>query len=289
MKKKIWLATGLAVVFLSALCCTRFSPQTKAYSSKKNTPTLSRTSTPSPTPKPITPYGQSGAWNVIFADEFNGTGLNLATWEPSWFAGNNISAPVNTADANCYDPKQLSVSSGTLKITAVSTSLSACHTRSGAQAGYASGLINSRTSFTYSYGYMEARVYLPGSSGNIYNWPAFWSDGTGEWPTTGEIDVMEALSTHKPCYHYHYRDTNGIDQAPGGCANIDATGWHIYGTYWEPGKITYYYDGVPVGVITTGVVSSPQFLIVNYALNQSFGIHAGKTMQLDYVRVWKKL
>ena len=128
-------------------------------------------------------------------------------------------------------------------------------------------------------------MFLPGSGGDIFNWPAFWSNGTGQWPITGEIDVMEGLSGHQPCWHYHYQ-AGGQHQGPGGCANMDGTGWHVYAAKWEPGKITWYYDGNEVGVWTTGVVGAQHFLILNHGLKDEYGIHVPATVDVDYVRVW---
>lgn len=234
------------------------------------------------------PYGRTGNWNLIFSDEFDGTSLNTSVWEPSWFQGNNISNPVNSDEDGCYDPAQISVGDGNLRLAATATSKSNCRKRDGSQAGYASGLVNTRNSFQFSYGYFEARMYLPGNNGDIWNWPAFWSNGFGPWPVTGEIDVMESLSGHQPCWHYHYQDNSGQHQGPGGCVNwSDPTGWNIYAAHWEPGKITYYYNGTQVGTITTGVVSSPHYLILNNGINDRYGINVPSTVLVDYVRVWK--
>jgi len=52
--------------------------------------------------------------------------------------------------------------------------------------------------------------------------------------------------------------------------------------------VTYYYDGVDVGSITTGITSSPMYLILNntvspYSPNDS----EADSMQVQYVRVWQ--
>ena len=83
---------------------------------------------------------------------------------------------------------------------------------------YASGLVESAHDFTFTYGRMEARIWLPPGSGQAHNWPAFWANGTGTWPVTGELDVMEALEGHA-CWHFH--STLG---GPGGCAPLPNPG-----------------------------------------------------------------
>lgn len=231
-----------------------------------------------------------GTWEMVFNDEFNGTSVDLNKWEPSWFQGNNnFSPPINSDEDGCYHSSQSTVSGGNLNLAAVATSNPLCKKKDGSQASYVSGLVNTRQKFQFTYGYYEARMYLPGSGGEIWNWPAFWSNGYGPWPVTGEIDVMEALSGRQPCWHYHYEDSSGNHQGPGGCVNWSTPwGWHTFAAHWEAGRVTYYYDGVQVGTITSGIVSVPHYLILNNGINDRYGINVPAAVLVDYVRVWQK-
>ena len=147
----------------------------------------------------------------------------------------------------------------------------------------------SRNRGDWRYGKFEISAKMPDVLGT---WSAIWMLPTvnqyGSWPTSGEIDIMEGLSEHKACWHYHYLDTSGNHQGPGGCANLsDSTGWHIFAVNWQPGKLTYYYDGIKVGDWTVGVVGADHFIILNYGINDRYGINVPATMLVDYVRVWK--
>jgi beta-glucanase (GH16 family) len=222
--------------------------------------------------------------NYKFTDEFNGTSLDLNKWRPNWLAGSDttITKPVNGAEESCYDPAQVSVSGGYLHLKAVQRQ---CRASNGQTYNYASGLIQTyNKGFTYTYGHLEARVFMPGN-GSVQNWPAIWANGAppGTWPHDGENDMVEGLNG-KNCYHFH-SDSGG----PGGCANMSpASGWHIFRADWEPGKVTYIYDGNVVGTITQGITSSPMYLIANYGISSELGGPKVLPSELlvDYIRVW---
>ncbi len=237
---------------------------------------------PTPTSAPNTaptPVGQTGNWKMIFNDEFTGTALNLAKWRPNWLGSSDtaITGPVNSSESACFDPRQVTVANGELDLTAVARSCNGYR--------YASGMIQTNGKFNFSYGYMEARIWTPAGTGM---WPAFWTDGQN-WPTDGEIDILEAYGTDNSEYHYHYAGCGG-DCGPGGSVLVSGAtkGWHTYAADWEPGSIKWYYDGRQVWQYTSGVVSSPQFVILNLALNSNSAA-VPATMKVDYVRVWRRV
>lgn len=225
------------------------------------------------------PNGIGGTWELQFQDEFDGNSLDLSKWRPNWLAGSDtaITKPVNGLEKSCYDPKQVSVADGELRLTAEKRTCQSWQ--------YASGLIQSNGKFNYTYGYAEARMWLPAGKGL---WPAFWTNGQN-WPKDGEIDVLEAYGDDEATYHYHYSCGSG-DCGPGGGKVISGatSGWHTYAVYWEPGKITWYYDGKEVWKYTTGVISVPHYLIANLGID---GTNAPlpATLRVDYIRVWKPL
>jgi beta-glucanase (GH16 family) len=144
-------------------------------------------------------------------------------------------------------------------------------------------MINSDGKFEFTYGLMEARIWLSGKGRLITDWPAFWADGQN-WPKDGEIDVIEGLGG-QACWHFVNPRSN-----PGGCVPGRFTnGWHTFGADWEPGSITYYYDGHIVGVVKTGITSAPLYLILNLATAHEYGIpvRVPATIRVDYVRVWQ--
>jgi beta-glucanase (GH16 family) len=225
-----------------------------------------------------------GPWTLKFSDDFNGPGLDRSKWRPNWLGGSDsdVTKPINGAELSCYDPGQVRVGRGFARLWVAQQS---CRANNGSTYAYRSGLIQTYNHYRFTYGYMEARMWLPHGTGTPVDWPAFWADGTGTWPSTGEIDVMEVLDGGNLCWHFHY--SGG---APGGCPSIgNRAGWHTFGADWEPGSITFYYDGAKVGRVTSGVTRSPMYLIANLAISNSYGgrmAHHTHT-SIDYVRVWQ--
>jgi beta-glucanase (GH16 family) len=147
---------------------------------------------------------------------------------------------------------------------------------------YASGMITSDGKFGFTYGFLEARVWLPGGA-SVTDWPAVWAVGRS-WPQDGELDLVEGLGG-QACWHFH--DPAG---GPGGCpTDAFAGGWHTFGADWEPGSVSWYYDGVPVGTVTSGITAAPMYLVLNLAADDENGgpLQAPATLRVDYVRLWQ--
>ncbi|MFY9934628.1 MAG: glycoside hydrolase family 16 protein [Streptosporangiaceae bacterium] len=240
----------------------------------------SSTSSAGPAPLP-------GAWTLKFDSEFSGSGLETSMWSTGWY-GSGVTAPVSDQEDDCYDPSQVSQGGGALSLTLTRKSENC----GNGDARYAAGLVSTNGKFSFTYGLVEARVWLPAASGKpgeVANWPAVWADGK-TWPTDGEIDIAEAIGG-RLCGHLHNAASpQGIGAGGGtGCpAGSYTGGWHTFAVNWEPGNITFYYDGRDVGSVTSGVTSAPMFLILDYATGGAGGpAQAPATMKVDYVRVWQ--
>jgi beta-glucanase (GH16 family) len=261
------------------------TPTSTPTGTPTSTPDATASSTPGATASPPAttgdaPLGIPGAWRKAFSDEFNGTSLDGSKWNPNWLGCSGCTTPpVNSSEQAAYAPSQVSVSEGSLHLRATAQQT----TVNGKTYPYRSGLVESNGRAEFTYGAFEARIHTPSSGSQIANWPAFWGNGQN-WPTDGEMDIMEGLGG-SACYHFH--SSSG---GPGSCASGSFTGWHTYGAEWKPGSVTYYYDGKQVGQITSGITSAPMYLILNHGISSQ---HGGPTvssadMMVDYVRVWKR-
>ena len=216
---------------------------------------------------------------MIFDDEFNGSSLNTGYWSSGLWGMNG---PVGSYDLDCHQPSQVTEGGGELDLNAIAQT-STCTTASGTVTEpYDSGIVSTNGTFQFAYGVIEARAWLPGSS-VVTDWPGIWA--VAQQANGGELDVMEGLSG-QACWHYH----NPYGDRPGACPPGKWTGgWHTFAADWEPGKVTWYYDGVPVGSDTNGIATSPEYLVLDILVDKTYGgpIQTPATLRLDYVRVWQ--
>lgn len=226
----------------------------------------------------VTPYGSiPGTWSLVFDDEFNNTTLDTNKWNVE-----GPRSPNNSQEQDCYAPSAVSVGSGALNIAILNTPC----TVGGNTWPYTGGQLDSHGHFDTTYGYFEAHVYVPGSGGKISNWPAWWLVGQS-WPADGEIDQFEGYMGGAG---WHYM--NSSQQWQGSYQSQDYTGWHIYAVNWQANKVTYYYDGVQVGQITSGLTTSlPLHLMLDNTTAPEGNVGGPQAipaiMKVDYVRVWK--
>ena len=82
-------------------------------------------------------------------------------------------------------PNQVTAGNGELDLTMIART----ETCGGVTRSLASGIVNSDSTFRFTYGYAEARIWMPAGSAL---WPAWWTDGQN-WPSDGEIDVVEGI------------------------------------------------------------------------------------------------
>src|SRR5262249_38179692 len=145
---------------------------------------------------------------------------------------------ISTIDLACNDPAQVTVGGGTLNLTVGARSCSAV---TGENYSYASGVVQTYPHFNFTYGFMEARIWLDGTSTAAFDRPGWWTDGSAlNWPNSGEISVMEGLND-RLCWHYYFSG-GSPSHCPSGVASVG--GWHTFGANWQPGRIDFYYDGV---------------------------------------------
>ena len=189
------------------------------------------------------------------SDEFNGTSLNTGRW--NYYTGGWKDE--NQQVQNCYtsEEENVNVRNGSLNLVGLYKPGKTCtgNTKTG---DFTSGFVETRNSTNLIEGYYEARIKMPK---NKSTWPGFWMSPTvktyGEWPNSGEIDVVEAKgSNHKfAASDAHWRDKNTPAGQPGSHRSrqgvipstkfdtLDTTEWHTYGVKISKCKLEYFIDG----------------------------------------------
>ncbi len=220
---------------------------------------------------------------TLFFDDFTTRELDRSRWTPEVWGhtvNNEQQAYIDAPEviAAVEGDAAAGAESGALAITARHRAGFVAE-KTGRTFDFVSGRLITRGKFEFTYGTAAARMKLPAGAGL---WPAFWLLGTGKWPDTGEIDVMEnvgdpawvSVALHGPGYS---GDTPLVSRFafPGG---RDATGWHVYSVDWAPDAIQFRVDDaviyrVPRATVETHgrwAYDNPKYLIVNLALGGNY-------------------
>lgn len=252
-------------------------------------PTSSPTSNPSPSP-----VGQSGSWRMVFNDEFNGSSLDSSKWRTCfWWADTTCSIETNK-ELELYNPQDVLVQNGVLRLRAQKRDMVAWN---GVTYHYTAGMVMSGgrsgkipPEFTFTYGYAEARVWVPAGKGL---WPAFWMLPVS-YNSRPEIDIMEILGDTTTQYHMNYHYIGG-DAGTTWNGPDFSSGWHVIGIDWQPTAIVWYVDGVERWRYTdqAKISNEPEYLLLNLAVGGTWpGSPDSNTafpsyFDVDYVRVWQ--
>ena len=159
------------------------------------------------------------------------------------------------------------------------------------------------------YGRFEIKAKLPKGRGT---WPAIWmlsSDNAyGNWPGSGEIDIMEHVgydlnNVHFSIHTSAYNHTRGTQKSTNKIIPDATDAFHIYRVDWTPYAVRGYIDGISYFEFinnntgfTAWPFNKPFHLILNTAVGGDWGGVQGidntvfpATMQVDYVRVYKMI
>jgi beta-glucanase (GH16 family) len=206
---------------------------------------------------------------TLFDDDFAGDALDRAKWNVI------VTGPTVNDEQQAYVDSSdvLTVSDGMLTIRP--RFHQGFRTPEGRTFDFVSGRIDTRGKFDFTYGSAAARMKLSTGAGL---WPAFWALGSGRWPDSGEIDVMEnvgvanwtSVALHGPGY---FGNTPLMKRA-----SVDVTTWHVYSVDWTPDLLVFRIDGNEIYRVSKADVEkfgrwsydNPKHLILNLALGGSY-------------------
>ena len=243
-------------------------------------------------------------WQLVWADEFEGSALDSEKWEWEVNArggGNN--------ELQYYTDRveNTRIQGGQLHLIARRETF----TGPEGTRGYTSARIRTRHRGDWRYARIEVRARLPRGQGI---WPAIWmmptDDVYGGWAASGEIDIMEYLG-QKPrevfgTLHYGAAWPRNVHSGatysrPDGQGFDEA--FHVFALEWEHGEIRWYVDGEHYQTQTRWHTEGAPFpapfdqrfhLILNVAVGGNLPGSPDETtifpqsMIVDYVRVYQR-
>ncbi|EKO3922388.1 glycoside hydrolase family 16 protein [bacterium 19MO03SA05] len=213
------------------------------------------------------PLEPSPKWQLVWADEFDGSEINKRNWsleENCWGGGNNEQQCYTKRARNAY------VQDGYLHIVAHKESFTGSDDAEGKPGmnktlPFTSARLRSKDKRDHKYGRFEIRAKLPSGQGT---WPAIWMLPTdnkyGTWAASGEIDIMEAVNLKAQSdapgaqagdqenriygsLHYGKTWPDNVYSGQGASLpnSINPTDdFHTYAIEWEEGEIRWYVDNI---------------------------------------------
>mmetsp|Transcript_47722 Transcript_47722/g.102248 ORF Transcript_47722/g.102248 Transcript_47722/m.102248 type:complete len:550 (+) Transcript_47722:58-1707(+) len=271
---------------------------------------LGSAATYSPSPASSTssaPLEVSGGeeWKLVWSDEFNGYSVDTSKWDVV-----NKGGGFGNAELQFYTPNNAQVANGVLSITAK------CDNYQGHS--FTSSKLQTKGKAQWGPGVrVEVRAKVPNARGT---WPAIWmlpvSNAYGNWPYSGEIDIMETVgcstdtiwgTVHTGAFN-HMKNTQAFNTVPAA-----VTDWHTYTLRWEKAGLEWYIDDVLYGAFSPTELDSSDkwpynqefYLILNLAVGGSWGASclggqspscassdfggSGQVMEVDYARIYAKV
>ena len=173
-------------------------------------------------------------------------------------------------------------------------------------AEYTSSSLTTSGHQSFQYGHFELRARIPTEAGM---WPAWWTLGvSGQWPSNGEIDIMEFYQSKLLANVACGTDTAWQakwDSSTKSLASLGAnwaSQFHVWTMDWDDQNIVLSVDGQQLNTTSLSSMLNPDgkspftqkaYLLVNLAIGgQNGGDPANTTFpkryEIDYLRVFQK-
>ena len=248
-------------------------------------------------------YDPGAGWELVWADEFEGTTLNPDNWNRQVEKAGRFNTEWQRYTDNTDNAY---VENNCLVIKAI---------HKGDVHGmdqYTSARLNTAQKQTWKYGKIVARMKLPYGKGI---WPAFWmlganideNGGDTPWPRSGEIDILELYGTNDDAVieaNLHFADDSGDHDQMGAASyklqeGIFADDFHIFELEWTAEQMVWRVDGEEFASysIASDEVSEFHkefFLLINLAVGGTFARRPDDTtpfpqyFYVDWVRVYQQ-
>ena len=175
---------------------------------------------------------------------------------------------------------------------------------------YTSSCLTTRGLHSWKYGVFEVKARIKTQNGL---WPAIWFLGVeGEWPSCGEIDLMEYYQGNilaNACWGTRRRWQPKWNVSKEPLSFFSDPNWdqkfHLWRMKWDNQKITLFVDGILLNTIDLNQTINtsnkgprnpfhqPHYLLLNLAIGGQNGGNPTQTpfpsrYEIDFVRVYQK-
>jgi beta-glucanase (GH16 family) len=237
-----------------------------------------------------------GAWNLAFADEFNGDRVDWSKWTVN-SSSQRCNAPGASGNEGANQQLELNRAANAwiynrhyLVITALRGAVqSPCSTH---VYPWTSSLLSTRylqVDPRAGRWYLEQRAVLPAARGF---WPAFWTWQAPGQQVWSEVDGYEFYSdNHRRLYmtvHASGRTAGCVWPTPYGFD--PASQWHTYGVEISAAGTQWYVDGRDV-CLTPLAATAPMSVIANQAVYATIPPLSTTTrayLRVDWIRIWRR-
>jgi beta-glucanase (GH16 family) len=249
-------------------------------------------------------------YELVWSDEFNSEGVpDPSKWEYD-------SGFVRNEEAQWYQRQNAVCEGGNLVITGKKERKAnpdfvagSTNWRTNRQfAEYTSACLKMIKTHAFKYGKLEVRAKIDAQTGL---WPAIWTLGVeGEWPSNGEVDVMEYYGD-KILANFAYGSATRWqaiwDGANKTLASLGGTLWasqyHVWTLEWDENMMRILLDGETMNTIDLSTTFNkidgknpfrqPHYILLNLAMGGTNGGSLASTVlpskyYVDYVRIYQK-
>ena len=185
---------------------------------------------------------QKKTWQLIWEDNFEGDKLDTTKWALISRYPEDYNEKADWCKHMTNDPMVYDVADGKLYLKGLKNPDMLKDPRP-----FLTGGVESFGKFAFLYGKIEVRMKKECAHGA---WPAIWMMAEhGDWPNSGEIDILEHLNFDSTIYqtvHTHYTYIlKKRDNPPNSIRNVkaDVNNWNTYGLEWYPDKLVFTLNG----------------------------------------------
>ncbi|WOH36239.1 glycoside hydrolase family 16 protein [Thalassotalea fonticola] len=250
-----------------------------------------------------------GDYQLVWQDEFNCQNrLSNADWDyEQGFVRNHELQWYQQDNAYCDDGLLIIEGRRESKLNPKYQANSENWRNSRAHIDYTSASVTTKGKHSWLYGRFEVRAKIRAEDGL---WPAIWFLGnTGNWPSKGEIDLMEYYQG-QILANAAWGDNKAIwDTVKVPLTSFKNKGWdqdfHLWRMDWNKNSIKLFVDGElintidltkavnPAGVVPRHPFQQPHYLILNLAIGGEQGGSPAQSYfpsryEIDYVRIYQK-